>query len=334
MCEGIFAREDDAEMYAQELRDAGVDDARAQRRGTAIAHRHAGPSSMGRRAAGRQNPTLTREEAIAAFKELIAQREPGSMQIAEDLLLENGLTLVEVSKRHPDHHMTVAHDEGTFELDFASSRVDWEVHKASADTTRIMNSAWRRSIYYVFQGHGERLISRGGSYMHTERGAERAAAADAWAVAKRMREMLFEHQQGTGMWISDTKGREEVRVELQRVMHSELPDATAPEVYAYRAPPGKKTKQRTYPEAKDDIMAFLERKGWRRSTNLKVQHATTPEGHLRLWFKPQTIHYTLCQPHQHKLGDARAIRYELDIRAMSPEEFFDLLKLNFPNEIK
>jgi hypothetical protein len=61
---------------------------------------------------------------------------------------------------------------------------------------------------------------------------------------------------------------------------------------------------KTYAKAKDDIMAYLDKKGWKVQKGLKVPHATSPDGDLRLWFKGQSIHTS--EGNNHSLGSARS----------------------------
>ena len=78
-------------------------------------------------------------------------------------------------------------------------------------------------------------------------------------------------------------------------------------------------KAKTYADAKTELLNYLEKEGWKVSgKTLKIPHATSPEGTLRLWFKPQAIYYT--KGTDHSMKDARSIHSD-DIRKMSPEQF-------------
>ncbi len=80
----------------------------------------------------------------------------------------------------------------------------------------------------------------------------------------------------------------------------------------------------TFAAARKALLEGLAALGWSISSPaLKVPHATSPGGSLRLWFKPQAVHYTstrapvaaMMQPMmRHTLGEARCISYDLDIR--------------------
>lgn len=86
------------------------------------------------------------------------------------------------------------------------------------------------------------------------------------------------------------------------------------------AAPQKKAKAKTYVQAKADTLKHLESKGWKMSPgNLKIPHATSPDGETRLWFKAQAVYYTRGNKHDFK--NARTMSYDLDLRKMSPEDF-------------
>jgi hypothetical protein len=85
-------------------------------------------------------------------------------------------------------------------------------------------------------------------------------------------------------------------------------------------------KQRTYPQAQAEIFAFLKTKGWKVTEGLKVPHATSPDGKFKLWFKAQSVYFTLPNDRgRHEYGDARTINYDHDIRKMSVEEFLEMV---------
>jgi len=71
---------------------------------------------------------------------------------------------------------------------------------------------------------------------------------------------------------------------------------------------------RTYVEAKNEILKLLQSKGWQVKSGLKIEHATSPDGNVRLWFKAQSIYMTkLNDPvysggnGRHNFGDARSL---------------------------
>lgn len=79
----------------------------------------------------------------------------------------------------------------------------------------------------------------------------------------------------------------------------------------------------TFEASRQAILAHLKEKGWslsgtgRDGRPLKVQHATSPDGQVRLWFKAQAVYYTFGN--QHSFGSARSVHS--DIRTMTPEAF-------------
>lgn len=69
---------------------------------------------------------------------------------------------------------------------------------------------------------------------------------------------------------------------------------------------GKTMAKETYKVANTRIFNELGLNGWKLSTpTLKVRHATSPCGRVRLWFKPQAIHYSVGD--RHDFGMARSL---------------------------
>jgi hypothetical protein len=90
---------------------------------------------------------------------------------------------------------------------------------------------------------------------------------------------------------------------------------------------------RTYAQARKEVLDTLAANGWTLSdTRLKVPHATSPSGQLRLWFKAQAVHRTHADPpvSRHEFAYARAITYSLDIRKMSAVEFVTWIAKTYP----
>lgn len=52
-------------------------------------------------------------------------------------------------------------------------------------------------------------------------------------------------------------------------------------------------RERTYKQIQADILGGLEAMGWDTKPRLKVPHATDPSRRLRLWFRPQSVHYDI-----------------------------------------
>jgi len=62
----------------------------------------------------------------------------------------------------------------------------------------------------------------------------------------------------------------------------------------------------TYAQAHQKIIDWLAARGWTLSdSKLKIRHATSPDGTVRLWFKPQAIHFTVFADTKHVFGNAR-----------------------------
>lgn len=85
---------------------------------------------------------------------------------------------------------------------------------------------------------------------------------------------------------------------------------------------------RTFLEARSEILRYLASQGWRVVGDLKVPHATSPDGGFRLWFKAQAVYFT--EGNQHTLGGARTVSYDLDIRKLTPEQFLARIERSFP----
>ncbi len=102
-------------------------------------------------------------------------------------------------------------------------------------------------------------------------------------------------------------------------------DPTGAPVPTVVPPPPKVKKAKTYDIAKTDILTYLGQNGWKVVTRnpsmqpMKVPHATSADGKLRLWFKTQAVYFT--QGDRHEFGNARSVAYDLDIRKMEPAAF-------------
>ena len=80
----------------------------------------------------------------------------------------------------------------------------------------------------------------------------------------------------------------------------------------------------TFLQARANIEDALERHGWSLTRGLKIPHATSPNGRLRFWFKPQAVYYTTIsgsRVDRHQYGNARTLEYDFDIREQDPEKF-------------
>jgi len=81
----------------------------------------------------------------------------------------------------------------------------------------------------------------------------------------------------------------------------------------------KQAKAPTYLEARAELFKYLEDKGWKVNSTLKIPHATSPDGDVRMWFKTQAVWVSYGDAHgRHDFKNARSIHG--DIRRMKPEE--------------
>lgn len=80
--------------------------------------------------------------------------------------------------------------------------------------------------------------------------------------------------------------------------------------------PLQEAKRRTFKKAKEEIVDYVEKHGWKVKRHLKVPHATSPHGDVRLWFKPQAIYFSGGEGTS--LNQARSIHG--DIRKETPEQ--------------
>lgn len=88
---------------------------------------------------------------------------------------------------------------------------------------------------------------------------------------------------------------------------------------------------RTFIQARQEILDYLEARHWTLSSrSLKVPHATSPDGKVRLWFKAQAVYFTKTDGRmRHDFGEARSwgFSYDQDIRKITPEQFFRRIEL-------
>ena len=73
----------------------------------------------------------------------------------------------------------------------------------------------------------------------------------------------------------------------------------------------------TFQAARDAVLDYLKGEGWKVVGGLKIPHATSPDGEVRLWFKAQAVYYSKGSPHEFRM--ARSVHS--DIRTMTPEKF-------------
>ncbi len=79
----------------------------------------------------------------------------------------------------------------------------------------------------------------------------------------------------------------------------------------------------TFRQKRDELLAGLRAAGWdvttySRGRSLKVPYATSREGDVRFWFKPQAIYYTVVYPpFAHDFKQARSV--SIDMRTETVE---------------
>ena len=83
-------------------------------------------------------------------------------------------------------------------------------------------------------------------------------------------------------------------------------------------------KKRTFAQARSSILEHLRNRRWNVKANLKIPHATSESGEVRLWFKPQAVHFTCTgRGGRHEFKDARTISYDLDMRKIDAGKLAD-----------
>lgn len=119
-----------------------------------------------------------------------------------------------------------------------------------------------------------------------------------------------------------------INKEIRRAHPDATPPAQFKKLYDKLTKPDK-----TYTEAQRDILQNLAANGWQVSPGLKIPHATSPNGQLRLWFKPQAVWFTKTKPGErsqhggtHNFKDARTVSYNLDTRTQDPDTFRESMR--------
>lgn len=86
--------------------------------------------------------------------------------------------------------------------------------------------------------------------------------------------------------------------------------------------PFSNPKKPTFAQKRAELLQGLEEEGFQVSTRdsrtfkpLKIPHATSRDGRVRFWFKPQAIYYTVGQ---HRFNDARS--WTEDMRTVTAKE--------------
>lgn len=84
--------------------------------------------------------------------------------------------------------------------------------------------------------------------------------------------------------------------------------------------------KKTYAQARKEIFQYLKSLDWDLSLpSLKVPYATSPDGTIRLWFKPQAVYFTQSNRGSHQFSNARTFSYDFDYRSMSPANFVNVV---------
>lgn len=87
--------------------------------------------------------------------------------------------------------------------------------------------------------------------------------------------------------------------------------------------------KKTYAQARKAILEYLKSEDWDLSLpTLKVPYATSPDKTIRLWFKPQAVHFTESDRGIHRFSDARSLM-DIDYREMSPADFLKTVMKSF-----
>ena len=84
---------------------------------------------------------------------------------------------------------------------------------------------------------------------------------------------------------------------------------------------------KTYKVARDELLQKFAENGWKVSDpSLKVTHATSPDGTLRIWFKAQAVYFDKANNKKHNFRNARTLSYDLDIRKYDPQKIIDYIQ--------
>lgn len=93
-------------------------------------------------------------------------------------------------------------------------------------------------------------------------------------------------------------------------------------------------EKKTHAQGQKDALDALEKRGWKVARGLKIPHATHPEGDVRLWFKPQAVHFTHAKaeyPYHagHSAGNMRQLHPDIDLRKHSGDTVADYAEKHF-----
>lgn len=86
----------------------------------------------------------------------------------------------------------------------------------------------------------------------------------------------------------------------------------------------------TFRETRGRVFAALASRGWKQTgaSSLKIPHWTSPDGTVRLWFKPQAVWYTVVDSPsiRHDFKDARSTGFS-DLRDFHPDRIGRLIEI-------
>lgn len=291
----------------------------------------------------RANPALDKKGATQAFFDLIQDSDPQSMEIAQDLALENGLALADLGEEGERQRMKAfaARAPGS---GAPYSYRDTHAPSPSSGWFRLTPSfatemppctgaGWRCAGFFNrakserggpiamielrYTWNGEWRAFQQNVAFRTVAEARKVAAAWAWAIAKKLKPL------GPDADVKDA---------VYDALHDA--DSTPPELYEATA---TRKKRPTFVEAQDTAIGALQRAGWAISGPLKVRWAQSPNTRLRLWFKPQSVYVSTLAvgpfDTTHNLHDAHSLSAHADfpdLRDMTGSEFVAEIRRRYP----
>ncbi len=77
--------------------------------------------------------------------------------------------------------------------------------------------------------------------------------------------------------------------------------------------------ERTHKQIQAAILVGLKTMGWDTKPGLKVPHATDPSRRLRLWFRPQSVHYDIDNQGRGNFAPSNARSLFVDLKRLYSE---------------
>jgi hypothetical protein len=284
---------------------------------------------MPARKRARKNPdqALTKEQATERFYELLQDPDPNSMEIAQDLVLEYGLSLVELGEKQAAELGARASkasvlNKKSWESSMGYFRLtpSFSVNMGPPRSVLWTIDATNRQRHYLYFWGDEREKFFPGSVTRTDAEARRIAAADCWVIAKALKGIA-----SSASW-SEVKS-----VVAEAYSTSPSTEAMLPELY------GGKQRTPTFAEARKDLFEALRERGWQVSAQLKTPWAEAPNRRMRLWFKPQAVWASFDDRGRHTLGGASSITGGAlmpEIRSLSGAQYVQRLYSIYPEELR